>query len=149
LNPDFLGHPDNYIKANPFFTPLHITPEWYFLPLYAVLRSIPNKLLGIFVLFMFISCIFLLPYICKGFIIKNTSYRPYYASLAIFLIVIFILLGWIGSCPVSTPFLQLGQLFTFLYFFIILVLFPLCGYFEKIIYIWYITKKKKKILILW
>lgn len=60
-----LGHVDNYIEANPLITPLHIVPEWYFLPLYAVLRSVPNKLFGVFLILMFIVCIVFLPFYIK------------------------------------------------------------------------------------
>jgi quinol-cytochrome oxidoreductase complex cytochrome b subunit len=62
--------------------------------------------MGIFALFMFIICIFLLPYICKATVIKNTAYRPFYSSAVLFFFIICILLGWIGSVPVITPYYQ-------------------------------------------
>jgi len=55
--PNYLGHPDNYIKANPLITPLHIIPEFYFLPFYAILRAIPSKLGGVFCMFFAIFCL--------------------------------------------------------------------------------------------
>ena len=70
IAPDKLGHSDNFILANSLVTPAHIVPEWYFLPLYAILRSVTNKLLGIFLIGCSIVCILLLPFICKGFIIR-------------------------------------------------------------------------------
>lgn len=74
--PDLLGHSDNYIKANFLVTPAHIVPEWYFLPLYAVLRSVTHKLLGILLLALFILVILLLPYLCKHQLIRTTLFRP-------------------------------------------------------------------------
>ena len=59
--PNILGHPDNYIEANPLQTPEHIVPEWYFLPFYAILRSIPNKLGGILLMLSAILIILILP----------------------------------------------------------------------------------------
>jgi len=76
--PDKLGHSDNYIMANSLVTPAHIVPEWYFLPLYAVLRSVPNKLLGLGLILGYILCIIFLPFICKNFIIRSTMFRPFY-----------------------------------------------------------------------
>jgi ubiquinol-cytochrome c reductase cytochrome b subunit len=78
--PDKLGHSDNYIMANCLVTPPHIVPEWYFLPLYAVLRSVPNKLLGLFLILCFLLCIIFIPFLCKGFIIRSGMFRPIYAS---------------------------------------------------------------------
>jgi len=63
--PNFLGHPDNYIMANPLSTPTHIVPEWYFLPFYAILRSIPNKLLGVIALFMVFVVLASLPFMAS------------------------------------------------------------------------------------
>jgi ubiquinol-cytochrome c reductase cytochrome b subunit len=73
--PDALGHPDNYIVANPLVTPQHIVPEWYFLPFYAILRAIPNKLGGVIAMFGAIGILFLLPWIdrCK---VRSLRYRP-------------------------------------------------------------------------
>jgi len=64
--------------ANSLMTPPHIVPEWYFLPLYAVLRSVPNKLLGLILILAFILCIICIPFICKNFIIRSTMFRPFY-----------------------------------------------------------------------
>lgn len=80
--PDKLGHSDNYIMANSLVTPPHIVPEWYFLPLYAVLRSVPNKLLGLFLIACFIVSVVTLPYMCKGAIIRSASFKPILGILA-------------------------------------------------------------------
>ena len=142
--PDKLGHSDNYIMANSLLTPPHIVPEWYFLPLYAVLRSVPNKLLGLGLILGYILCIIFLPFICKNFIIRSTMFRPFYGIVVWFFIFVCLLLGWIGSLPVISPFIEIGQLLTFLYFFIILILFPLIGYIEKHIYYTYVYRFYKK-----
>jgi len=75
FNPNYLGHPDNYIPANPLVTPAHIVPEWYFLPFYAILRSIPDKLLGVIAMFASILILFLLPVFYSNKI-RNAQYRP-------------------------------------------------------------------------
>jgi ubiquinol-cytochrome c reductase cytochrome b subunit len=127
--------------ANSLVTPSHIVPEWYFLPLYAVLRSVPNKLLGLFLIACFIVCVIILPFLCKGFIIRSTMFRPLYGIIIWFFYFICFLLGWIGSLPVISPFLEIGQLVTFLYFFILVIILPLIGYFEKLIYSTYLYRK--------
>jgi ubiquinol-cytochrome c reductase cytochrome b/c1 subunit len=137
--PDFFAHTDNYVEANPMLTPTHIVPEWYFLPLYAVLRSVPNKLFGLILIILFFACIFLLPYICKSFIIRTGAFRPFYAVGVWAFFFVCYGLGWIGGLPVVSPFYEIGQLLTFLYYFLLLIIFPICGYVEKIVYIWYMT----------
>jgi ubiquinol-cytochrome c reductase cytochrome b subunit len=78
INPDVLGHSDNFSIANPLVTPAHIVPEWYFLPLYAILRSVTNKLLGISLIGACIVCILCPPFICKGSIIRSSLFKPLY-----------------------------------------------------------------------
>jgi len=113
--PDALGHPDNFMEANFLVTPSHIVPEWYFLPLYALLRSVPNKLFGLFLLLMFVACIFLLPFYNKGFI-RSGVFRPLYSIIVwIFLSVCF-LLGWVGGLPVIYPFYELDKFLLFYIF---------------------------------
>ena len=120
--PNYLGHPDNYILANPLVTPAHIVPEWYFLFFYAILRSIPNKLQGILVLAAAIFVLAGLPFsvICllRGSMFRNWSKFSYW-----FFIIIALLLGWLGGTPIEYPFFQLSQLFTLCYFiyFIIII----------------------------
>nr|YP_009643727.1 cytochrome b [Labriocimbex sinicus]AYC21412.1 cytochrome b [Labriocimbex sinicus] len=114
-NPFYLGDPDNFIKANPMVTPLHIKPEWYFLFAYAILRSIPNKLGGVIALFMSIMMLMILPfYHLKNF--KSMSFYPINQMLFWSFISIVIMLTWIGANPVEDPFIIIGQIITFLYF---------------------------------
>lgn len=132
--PDALGHSDNYIEANALVTPAHIVPEWYFLPLYAVLRSVPNKLFGVFLILLYIICIFLLPFYSKAYI-RSGSFRPIYGSIIWLFIFVCLLLGWIGGLPVIYPFYQLGQLLTVAYFFILLILLPMVNGLDRMIYL--------------
>jgi quinol-cytochrome oxidoreductase complex cytochrome b subunit len=128
--PNFLGHPDNYIPANPMVTPPHIVPEWYFLPFYAILRSIPSKLGGVIALLAAILSLILLPFIVKVDI-RSSDFRPFMRFAFWCFVVVTFILGWIGSKPIAYPYLIIGQVATFLYFFILLVLFPFIGWLEK------------------
>jgi len=78
ITPDKLLHFDNFVLANPLVTPPHIVPEWYFLPLYGILRSVTNKLLGIFLLAMAIIGLFLVPFLCKGKFVRSAYFEPTY-----------------------------------------------------------------------
>jgi ubiquinol-cytochrome c reductase cytochrome b subunit len=128
--PNYLGHPDNYIPANPLSTPKHIVPEWYFLPFYAILRSIPDKLQGVIFMGLSIVYLFFLPnhryffvklfykYNPNTFVIyKNPDFRPTFKFFFWCFVCNFILLGWIGAKPVEDPYIQLGQIATFFHFF--------------------------------
>jgi len=115
--PDFLTHPDNYKIANFMVTPVHIVPEWYFLPLYAVLRSVTNKLLGIFLLALFILALFLLPFSTFFVIIRSGFFRPFFSFFFWFFLVVCIFLGYLGGLPVMLPNITLGNIFSFFYFF--------------------------------
>jgi ubiquinol-cytochrome c reductase cytochrome b subunit len=113
--PNLLGHSDNYILANPMITPTHIVPEWYFLPFYAILRSIPDKLFGVITMLLSIILLIILPFINKTEI-KSLNYRFFSRNNFWFFLSICILLGWIGSKSAIYPYVQIGQLLTFLYF---------------------------------
>nr|QCS25352.1 cytochrome b [Cyclophorus martensianus] len=113
--PQILTNPKNFIPANPLVTPAHIQPEWYFLFAYAVLRSIPNKLGGVMALVLSIAILFLLPMMHKSKF-RSCSFYPMNQIIFWALIGVFTILTWIGSCPVETPYEQLGQIFTILYF---------------------------------
>ena len=125
--PDFLGHSDNYIPADPMKTPEHIVPEWYFLPFYAILRSIPDKLWGVIAMLFSILIFFFLPFFSYVLYKLGISYfkfpvfNLYIYPFFIFLFYnIFFLLGWIGSQPVEYPFIEIGfLLFKFFFFFVI------------------------------
>jgi quinol-cytochrome oxidoreductase complex cytochrome b subunit len=128
--PNYLGHPDNYIPANPMVTPEHIVPEWYFLPFYAILRSIPDKLGGVVAMISAILILLLLPIINTSNI-RSTKFRPIFGILYWFLAVDFVLLGWIGQKPVESPYIEIGMVLTFFYFFFFLILVPLLAIIEK------------------
>jgi len=145
LMPDKLGHSDNFILANSLVTPSHIVPEWYFLPLYAILRSVTNKLLGVALIGLGIVGIILLPYFSKGFIIRSGLFRPFHAICVWFFFAICLLLGWIGGLPVMSPFFEIGQIITLLYFLCIFILFPISGFHEKLIYHVYLSRSNKEL----
>jgi len=128
--PNYLGHADNYIPANPLVTPAHIVPEWYFLPFYAILRSIPDKLGGVVAMVAAILILLLLPVINTSEI-RSSKFRPIYSLAYWFLVSDFLILGWIGQQPVETPYLEVGQIATAFYFIFFLILFPLIGVIEK------------------
>lgn len=118
--PYILGDPDNFIPANPLSTPLHIKPEWYFLWLYAILRSIPNKLGGVIAIFAAILIIFIYPFIFKA-MKTSTAYYPFSQLIFWFLMGNILLLTWIGGCPVEYPYNVIGLYSTILYFSLTLV----------------------------
>jgi len=140
MYPDWLGHPDNYNIANALVTPAHIVPEWYFLPLYAVLRSVTDKLLGIFLIACFVVTILILPFFLKNIIIRSGTFKPLFAFLFWFFVMDCLLLGWIGSLPVISPYLEIGQFLTVAYFSIVFILFPLNNFFEKLVYDVYVWR---------
>jgi ubiquinol-cytochrome c reductase cytochrome b subunit len=119
--PNLLGHPDNYIPANPMVTPAHIVPEWYFLPFYAILRSIPDKLGGVIAMFGAIVVLFLIPFINQSEV-RSSTFRPIYRKLFWFLFADFLILGWIGQKVVESPYIEVGQIATVLYFLFFCVL---------------------------
>lgn len=115
FSPQLLTDPENFIPANPLVTPVHIQPEWYFLFAYAILRSIPNKLGGVIALVASIGILFILPFIHQGKF-RSMAFYPISQILFWALVGIFLILTWIGACPVEKPFEQIGQVFTILYF---------------------------------
>ena len=128
--PNLLGHPDNYIEANPMVTPAHIVPEWYFLPFYAILRSIPHKLGGVIAMVSAILVLALLPVI-HSTEIRSSRFRPLYRFSYYTILSCCLLLGWIGGMPVEEPYVIIGQIASFYYFLYFLILLPLIGNFEK------------------
>jgi quinol-cytochrome oxidoreductase complex cytochrome b subunit len=122
--PNYLGHPDNYIPANPLVTPAHIVPEWYFLPFFTILRSIPNKLGGVTIMLSAIFILALLPFIISSDI-KDAN-NVYIKNLLFwFFLNNCFLLGWIGGKPAEGVFITLGIFTTFCYFFYFFLLFAL------------------------
>nr|AVV48257.1 cytochrome b [Bitectipora retepora] len=119
FTPSILIDPENFIPANPLVTPTHIQPEWYFLPMYAILRSIPNKLGGVLALVMSIAVLYFLPFIKN---MKSNSFSMINQNLFWLLVAIFIILMYIGAKPVEPPFESTGQLFTIIYFLMYLII---------------------------
>nr|UJG45226.1 cytochrome b [Odontocerum albicorne] len=113
--PYLLNDPDNFMIANPMVTPIHIQPEWYFLFAYAILRSIPNKLGGVIALLMSILILFILPFTFSKSI-KGIQFYWINKILFWFLVSNFILLTWIGTCPVEAPYVLNSQILTISYF---------------------------------
>jgi ubiquinol-cytochrome c reductase cytochrome b subunit len=128
--PNALGHPDNYIPANPMSTPAHIVPEWYFLPVYAILRSIPNKLAGVAAIGLVFVSLLLLPFINTSSI-RSSNFRPLYKKLFWLFVADCLLLGWIGCQPVEDPYVLIGQLASVYFFAYFLIFIPFLGKFEK------------------
>ena len=129
FTPDYLGHPINYVEANPLSTPAHIVPEWYYLPFYAILRSIPDKLLGVVAMFASILILFVLPWLDTSKV-RSATYRPIYKWLFWILVVDCIVLGIIGALPPEGIALVVGRIATIWYFAHFLIFLPLLGLFE-------------------
>jgi len=110
-----LGDSENYVMANPMQTPAAIVPEWYLLPFYAILRSIPNKLLGVIAMFAAILILLLLP-ITDVSRSRGMQFRPL-SKWAFFVFVAnFLILMQLGAKHVESPFIEFGQISTLLYF---------------------------------
>jgi ubiquinol-cytochrome c reductase cytochrome b/c1 subunit len=128
--PNYLGHADNYVPANPSATPAHIVPEWYFLPFYAILRAVPDALFGVILMFASIAVLAFLPWLDTSRV-RSGSYRPIFKVLFWAFVVTCLVLGWLGSRPAEGIYVVLAQIFTFLYFAYFLIAMPLLGLFEK------------------
>jgi len=128
--PNFLGNPDNYIPANPMQTPNHIVPEWYLLPYYAILRSVPNKLLGVIAAFGSLFLLFLVPWLDTS-PIRSARFRPVYKWVFWLLVIAVVALGWVGSQPPEGIVVTVGQIATFYYYLHFLILLPLIGKLER------------------
>ncbi|BDI12860.1 apocytochrome b (mitochondrion) [Phanerochaete sordida] len=128
--PNLMGHSDNYIPANPMQTPASIVPEWYLLPFYAILRSIPNKLLGVIAMFGSLLILLILP-LTDVSRIRGSTFRPFMKLAFWFFVVDFIILTWIGSQHPNTPFVEIGQIATAFYFLWFLVIVPVLGLAEN------------------
>jgi quinol-cytochrome oxidoreductase complex cytochrome b subunit len=115
FSPNSLGHPDNYIPANPMVTPAHIVPEWYFLPFYAILRAIPDKLGGVIAMGAAIGILFTLPWIDRSKV-RSATFRPTYRKMFWVFLANTILLGYIGGKPAEGNYIIIGQFATLVYF---------------------------------
>jgi len=128
--PNYMGHPDNYIPANPMVTPAHIVPEWYFLPFYAILRSIPDKLGGVIAMFGAIAVLFVLPWLDTSKV-KSCTYRPLAKQFFWILVICGLGLGYLGSQPAEGGYVIASRILTAWYFFHFLVITPVLGLIEK------------------
>ena len=107
-----------------------IVPEWYYLPFYAILRSIPNKLLGVFALFCSIGLLAFLPWLDTARV-KSARYRPLFARFFWVFVIACICLGWFGTRRPEGIYLTLSRLLTLYYFAFFLLVLPVLGLFEK------------------
>ncbi len=145
--PDALGHPDNYTPANPLVTPAHIVPEWYFLPFYAILRAVPDKLTGVLMMFGAIAMMFILPWLDTAKV-RSMRYRPTARLYFLIFVVVGLLLGWCGGNPPDAQlipggpsfqlldsdmnsFVWLSRVLALYYFAYFLVIMPVLGLMEK------------------
>jgi len=131
-SPNLLGHPDNYIEANPLVTPTHIVPEWYLLPFYAILRSIPDKLLGVVAMFASIFVLVILPWLDTSKI-RSALFRPLYRQFYWILVLDVLVLGYMGALPPEGIYLLIARVATAYYFIHFLVILPVLGFKERTI----------------
>ncbi len=129
FNPTILGHTDNYIEANPLVTPDHIVPEWYFLPFYAILRAIPDKLMGVIAMFASIAILFIVPWLDTSKV-RSTTFRPLYKIFFWVFVADCILLGYLGAMPAEGAYVIWARLATAYYFAHFLVILPVLGLIE-------------------
>lgn len=128
--PNYMGHPDNYIPANPLVTPASIVPEWYLLPFYTILRSIPDKLGGVIAMFSSMLVLLTLPILDKSRF-RSNAFKPFSKFFFWLFIANLLLLGWIGGNHAEEPFITIGQLCTVYYFSYFLIIIPLISRFEN------------------
>ncbi len=128
--PNYLLDADNYNIANPLVTPAHVVPEWYLLPFYAILRAIPNKLVGVIALFAAIAVLALVPWLDRS-LVKSAKYRPTYRFFFWVFVAICVVLGWIGSQEPTEGLTLIARIFTAGYFSFFLVIMPLLSFTEK------------------
>ena len=128
--PNFMGHPDNYIPANPLVTPAHIVPEWYFLPFYAILRAVPDKLGGVVLMFASIFVLFVLPWLDTS-PVRSMKFRPLARPFFWVFVAACLLLGYCGAMPAEGIWVVLSRVGTAYYFLYFLVILPVLGKLER------------------
>jgi ubiquinol-cytochrome c reductase cytochrome b subunit len=134
--PNYLGHPVNYVPANPLSTPAHIVPEWYFWPYYAILRAftidfiLPAKLWGVLAMFASILLLFFLPWLDKS-PVRSGSYRPTFRIFFWILVLDLLVLGYCGGMPAEEPYVMISQVATIYYFAHFLIVLPLVSMVER------------------
>ena len=127
--PNSMGHPDNYIPANPMVTPAHIVPEWYFLPFYAILRAVPDKLLGVLAMFAAIAVLFVLPWLDRS-PVRSATFRPIYKIMFWVSLLDCVALTYLGAKPAEGIYVVLSRLCTVYYFAHFIILLPALSVFE-------------------
>jgi len=127
--PNVLGEPDNYIEANRLSTPAHIVPEWYLLPFYAILRSVPDKLLGVIAMGIAIFVLFLVPWLDTSKV-RSARFRPLYKQFFWIFLIDAIILGYIGAKPAEGMYLLIGRIATAYYFAHFFIIMPILGLVE-------------------
>jgi len=128
--PNYLGHSDNYIEANPGVTPAHIVPEWYFLPYYAILRGVPSKLGGVLLMFGSIGILAFMPWLDTSKV-RSAVYRPLFKQFTIIFALVVIGLGYLGAMPAEGGYVIASRILTFLYFAYFLIVLPVLGLVER------------------
>ena len=135
--PNMLGHPDNYIPANPMSTPAHIVPEWYFWPFYAILRAftadflfLPAKLMGVLAMFSAILVWFFLPWLDRS-PVRSGKYRPMFKWFFLVLVLDVLVLGYCGGSPAEEPYVMISQIASMYYFLHFLVILPIVSSIER------------------
>jgi ubiquinol-cytochrome c reductase cytochrome b subunit len=128
--PNFMGHPDNYIPANPLVTPAHIVPEWYFLPFYAILRAVPDKLGGVVLMFASIFVLIALPWLDTS-PVRSMKFRPLARPFFWVFVLSCLLLGYCGAMPPEGIWVVLSRVGTSYYFLYFLVILPVLGKLER------------------
>ena len=129
-NPNALGHPDNYIEADPMLTPAHIVPEWYLLPFYAILRAVPDKLFGVLLMFGSIVVLFFLPWL-DTMKVRSARYRPFYKVFFFIFVLDCLLLGYLGAQVPEGVYLLLTRVSTFYYFAFFILIMPALSRLER------------------
>ena len=127
--PNAMGHPDNYIPANAMQTPAHIVPEWYFLPFYAILRAVPDKLGGVLLMFGAIAVLFILPWLDRS-PVRSARFRPFFRVFFWLFFVDAIALGYLGGKPAEGIYVILSRVATAWYFLHFLAFLPILSMFE-------------------
>ncbi len=130
FSPNYLGHAINYQEANPLVTPAHIVPEWYYLPFYAILRAVPDKLGGVVLMFGSILILFVLPWLDTSKV-RSGAYRPIFKQFFWIFVLVCIGLGYLGSKPAEGWYVVFSRILTAYYFIHFLVILPLIGLLES------------------
>lgn len=131
--PDLLGHPDNLIPANPYSTPQHIVPEWYFLWVYAILRSIPNKIMGVLAIALTFAGLIALPFM-SGVHVGSGKFRLLSEWMFWTFLADVFLLTWVGACEITPATVLLGQVCTAVLYFHLFISLPFLGWFENLFF---------------